>query len=83
MALEDALVLAKCLASHDCRATALRRYEALRFRRTRGIQRRSRWIGQIGQWQSPLLVRSRNYVTRLLPSQVLELNLRRTYAYTT
>jgi 2-polyprenyl-6-methoxyphenol hydroxylase-like FAD-dependent oxidoreductase len=83
MALEDALVLAKCVDREHCLSTALRRYESLRMRRTRGIQQRSRLIGRIGQWQHPLFVNGRRVVTSFLPPRLIEHNLRRVYAYTT
>ena len=79
MALEDALVLAKCLAGDF--ATGLHRYEELRRGRTRGIQQRSLWMGAVGQWLSRALVAGRRVVTRLLPAGWFEWNLRRVYAY--
>jgi 2-polyprenyl-6-methoxyphenol hydroxylase-like FAD-dependent oxidoreductase len=66
MALEDALVLAKCVNREPCLRTALREYESLRYQRTRRIQKRSRLIGRIGQWQNPLFVTGRHVVTSLL-----------------
>ena len=83
MALEDALVLAKCFEREASLYRALRSYEALRFQRTRGIQQRSLFMGRIGQWQNPLLVTGRRVVTRLLSPKLIERNLRRVYAYTT
>jgi 2-polyprenyl-6-methoxyphenol hydroxylase-like FAD-dependent oxidoreductase len=83
MALEDALVLAKCIKGASCLTTGLRCYESLRLKRTRHIQRRSRLIGRIGQWQNPVVVAGRRLVTTLLPSQLIERNMRRVYAYTT
>jgi 2-polyprenyl-6-methoxyphenol hydroxylase-like FAD-dependent oxidoreductase len=81
MALEDAVVLAKCLGSGLPIGTALRRYESLRFHRTKHIQHRSLLMGYIGQWQTPLLVNGRNIVTRMLPARLIERNLRRVYSY--
>jgi 2-polyprenyl-6-methoxyphenol hydroxylase-like FAD-dependent oxidoreductase len=83
MALEDALVLAKCLDREASLRDALRSYESLRFHRTRGIQHRSLLMGRIGQWQNPLLVTGRRVVTRLLSPKLIERNLRRVYAYQT
>lgn len=81
MALEDAVVLAKCLGSGSPLRTALRRYEALRRHRTRHIQQRSLLMGYIGQWRAPLFVNGRNIVTRMLPARLIERNLRRVYSY--
>jgi 2-polyprenyl-6-methoxyphenol hydroxylase-like FAD-dependent oxidoreductase len=83
MALEDALVLAKCVNREPCLKTALRHYESLRYQRTRRIQKRSRLIGRIGQWQNPLFVTGRHLVTSLLSPRLIEHNLRRVYAYET
>jgi 2-polyprenyl-6-methoxyphenol hydroxylase-like FAD-dependent oxidoreductase len=81
MALEDALVLAKCVSGVRCLETALRRYEALRRRRTRHIQQRSLVIGHIGQWENRAVVAGRRAVTSLLPAALFEHNLRRVYSY--
>ena len=81
MALEDAVVLAKCLGSGLPMRTALRGYESLRFHRTKHIQQRSLLMGYIGQWQTPFLVNGRNIVTRMLPARLIQRNLRRVYSY--
>jgi 2-polyprenyl-6-methoxyphenol hydroxylase-like FAD-dependent oxidoreductase len=83
MALEDAVVLAKCVASETNLKTALRRYESLRSHRTRHIQQRSLLMGRIGQWESRLFVNGRTIVTSLLPARLIEHNLRRVYSYQT
>jgi 2-polyprenyl-6-methoxyphenol hydroxylase-like FAD-dependent oxidoreductase len=83
MALEDALVLAKCVESEPILMAALRRYESLRHQRTRHIQERSLLMGRIGQWQNPWFVMGRRVVTRMLPARLFERNLRRVYAYGT
>jgi 2-polyprenyl-6-methoxyphenol hydroxylase-like FAD-dependent oxidoreductase len=74
-------VLTKCLGSGLPVGAALRRYESLRFRRTKHIQQRSLLMGYIGQWQAPLFVNGRNIVTRMLPARLIERNLRRVYSY--
>lgn len=81
MALEDAMVLAKCVSSERSIESALRRYEWMRRRRTRHIQHRSLWIGQIGQWQNRTVVAGLRVVTSLLPAALFEHNLRRVYSY--
>ena len=85
MALEDALVLAKCVAkcisSGRSIESGLHRYEALRRRRTRHIQQRSFLMGQIGQWQNRAAVSGRRVVTSLLPAALFQHNLRRVYSY--
>jgi 2-polyprenyl-6-methoxyphenol hydroxylase-like FAD-dependent oxidoreductase len=81
MALEDALVLAKCIAMQRSLDFALLRYESLRRSRTRHIQQRSLRMGQIGQWQNRAVVAGRRLVTSLLPASLFEHNLRRVYSY--
>ena len=81
MALEDAVILATCLGSGSPTDAALRRYESLRFHRTKHIRQRSLLMGYIGQWQTPLFVNGRNIVTLMLPARLIERNLRRVYSY--
>jgi 2-polyprenyl-6-methoxyphenol hydroxylase-like FAD-dependent oxidoreductase len=81
MALEDALVLAKCIGKGISLETALRHYESVRYSRTRHIQKRSLMMGHIGQWENRFIVGGRRVVTNLLPARLFEHNLRRVYAY--
>jgi len=83
MAIEDAMVLAKCFANNRSTSVALNRYESLRRTRTSHIQQRSRLMGNIGQWENRAIVAGRRAVTRMLPAALLEHNLRRTYSYET
>ena len=81
MALEDAAVLAKSLARYTPLERALRCYENQRRQRTKHIQRRSRLMGDIAQWEGRMIVAGRRMVTRLLPARLFERNLRRVYSY--
>jgi 2-polyprenyl-6-methoxyphenol hydroxylase-like FAD-dependent oxidoreductase len=63
-ALEDAVVLGSVLASGE----GLAAYDRLRRPRTQMIARRSRQIGVVAQWASPVAVSLRNTAMRLLPS---------------
>jgi 2-polyprenyl-6-methoxyphenol hydroxylase-like FAD-dependent oxidoreductase len=83
MALEDALVLAKCVQSEPTLIGALRGYESRRRRRTRHMQQRSLRMGRIGQWQNDLLVTGRRVVTQMLPAALFQRNLRHVYSYGT
>jgi 2-polyprenyl-6-methoxyphenol hydroxylase-like FAD-dependent oxidoreductase len=83
MALEDAIVLAKCVQREPRVRMALRRYESLRLHRTTHIQKRSLLMGRIGQWKNPFIVQGRQIVTRVLPARLIERNLRRVYSYDT
>ena len=81
MALEDAMVLARCVSGERSIATALHRYESLRRPRTRHIQQRSLLMGRVGQWQNRAVVAGRRLVTSVLPPALFEHNLRRVYSY--
>src|SRR5258708_4725185 len=81
MALEDGLVLARCVSTERSIESALGRYELLRRRRTGHIQDRSLWMGHIGQWQNRPGVAFRRVATGLLPAALFEHNLRRVYSY--
>ena len=63
-AIEDALVLARCLDSGGEVPASLRLYEGRRVRRTAGIVRRSRLVGRLVQLKSLLLCRLRDAVAR-------------------
>ena len=54
LALEDALVLAECIAGHPCEASAFRHFEALRRRRAARVQRASARQGRIYHLPPPL-----------------------------
>jgi 2-polyprenyl-6-methoxyphenol hydroxylase-like FAD-dependent oxidoreductase len=83
MAIEDAMVLAKCISGERSIEAALHRYELLRRRRTGHIQQRSLLMGHIGQWQNRAAVSGRRMVTSFLPAALFEHNLRRVYSYET
>ncbi len=63
-AIEDALVLAGCLAKPAGIEAALHEYEKLRRPRTARIVKKSRQVGAVGQWRNPLLGWLRQGITR-------------------
>ena len=65
MAIEDAVVLARCLSNYSNAAMAFRVYERLRYARTARITTLSRYYGVIGQWENPGAVWFRNTLFRL------------------
>jgi 2-polyprenyl-6-methoxyphenol hydroxylase-like FAD-dependent oxidoreductase len=68
-AIEDALVLARCLTPKGERVEeSLRRYEALRIPRTRFIVNASRRIGRMFQIESPIVCGLRNLGMRMTPA---------------
>jgi 2-polyprenyl-6-methoxyphenol hydroxylase-like FAD-dependent oxidoreductase len=70
-ALEDAVVLARCLAAGADTPAALRAYEAERMPRTRRIVQQSRRIGSIGQWENPWACGLRDLLTRMTPTRFI------------
>lgn len=72
MAMEDALVLANCLGRSQSVAAGFRLYEAKRYPRVRNAIWRSRWLGEVGQWENRAVVAARNAVTRVLPGRIFE-----------
>ncbi len=65
-AIEDALVLTKCLQVEDDPATALRSYERKRAERTKPLHTLARRIGELGKWRSPPARVLRNGLWRTL-----------------
>jgi 2-polyprenyl-6-methoxyphenol hydroxylase-like FAD-dependent oxidoreductase len=66
-AVEDAIVLARCLNEGGATAAALRSYERLRSDRAAMVVRRSRRVGLVGQLQNPLLCRLRDRAMTMIP----------------
>ena len=64
-ALEDAVVLARCLGADVPLEAAVREYEARRVARANGIARLSRRFGTMAQWRNPFAVALRNTAWRL------------------
>ena len=69
-AIEDALMLARCLAEGGAVDASLRRYESLRIPRTRFIVNASRRIGRAFQMESPVLCRLRDLAIRMTPASM-------------
>jgi 2-polyprenyl-6-methoxyphenol hydroxylase-like FAD-dependent oxidoreductase len=67
MAVEDAAVLARCLAETSEPAQAFRAYERVRYERTAAITDSSRLYGRVGQWESSAGAWSRRVMLSLIP----------------
>jgi 2-polyprenyl-6-methoxyphenol hydroxylase-like FAD-dependent oxidoreductase len=63
-AIEDAVVLARCLGRGDGIPGSLRLYEERRVRRTTTVVRRSRLVGRVTQFENPLLCRLRDALAK-------------------
>lgn len=70
MAIEDAMVLARCFRDHGAAEQALRRYEVLRYKRTTTITRYSRIYGSVGQWRNVWARAFRRSMFSLVPESV-------------
>ena len=67
MAIEDAVVLARCFVKYGRSEDALRVYERVRYARTSAITYASRLYGDIGQWENPFATATRSKVISALP----------------
>ncbi len=76
-AIEDAVVLAKCVEEEPDAEAALGLYEARRMDRTARVVRQARRLGRIGQLENPLARLLRDTALRAIPQRVqLEMQLR-------
>jgi 2-polyprenyl-6-methoxyphenol hydroxylase-like FAD-dependent oxidoreductase len=66
-AIEDAVVLARCLGEGGATAESLRRYERLRSARVAMLVRRSRRIGSVGQVKNPAVCWLRERALAMIP----------------
>ena len=80
-ALEDAVVLARCLSGASDVPAALEAYQHARIPRANAIVRQSRRVGEVGQWANPLACAVRNMLARLLLPLSIERQLRQTLGY--
>lgn len=81
MAMESAVVLARCIGRYGPGPEAYRKYEDLRFKRTRDINRQSLLAGRIGSFKSPVATFIRNSILRTLPKNLLNSANRTYYNY--
>lgn len=81
MAVEDAAVLARCLAKYDDAHAALRAYESRRRSRAARVARYSRLYGAVGQWQGRAASRLRARLLSSLPESAGRKLLTLIFAY--
>lgn len=80
MAIEDALVVTKCLLEQSDSADAFRQFESLRLIRTKKIVEQSLMIGKSFQIENRIFVALRNTLMKLLAQQ-FENNYKALHAY--
>ena len=66
MALEDALVITKCLSEYPSPTEAFQNYESQRFSRTKSIVEQSLSSGRMGQLAHPITVKLRETIMKLM-----------------
>lgn len=81
LAMEDAAVLARCLAENEDAPNMLREYESSRRARAAFIIRESRRAGQLGQLEGRLAVALRAFVLKMSPRILSEMRHRLYYSY--
>jgi 2-polyprenyl-6-methoxyphenol hydroxylase-like FAD-dependent oxidoreductase len=52
LAMEDAMILARCFEKYGANEESLRQYERRRYQRTTAVSRYSRYYGKVGQWEN-------------------------------
>jgi 2-polyprenyl-6-methoxyphenol hydroxylase-like FAD-dependent oxidoreductase len=72
LAMEDALVLARCFEKYGATEEALRNYEQLRYRRTAALSKYSRYYGTFGQWENIWARALRRTALALAPEAVMK-----------
>jgi 2-polyprenyl-6-methoxyphenol hydroxylase-like FAD-dependent oxidoreductase len=80
-AIEDGVVLARCLRENGAVAAGLRAYERARIDRTNWIVRQSRTQGKLTQFEHPLGCLIRNTTLRLLPKRMVLRELEKTATF--
>jgi 2-polyprenyl-6-methoxyphenol hydroxylase-like FAD-dependent oxidoreductase len=71
-AIEDSVILARCLCDSDDPVAALRQYQRQRWRKVSGIVKRSYFQAWIGHQDSPIACRVRDLLVRTSPSAFME-----------
>ncbi len=79
IAIEDAVVIAKCLTDSPSVEEALDRYEAKRLTRVMQMVKRSENLGKIAQWEGRVSVAIRNWVTKKMGDSMNGPRLRKMY----
>jgi 2-polyprenyl-6-methoxyphenol hydroxylase-like FAD-dependent oxidoreductase len=81
LAMEDAMVLARCFQKYGAVENALRGYEHCRYKRTTAVSRYSRHYGSIGQWENVWARRLRRSALSLTPEFLAQRFMQIVFAY--
>jgi 2-polyprenyl-6-methoxyphenol hydroxylase-like FAD-dependent oxidoreductase len=72
LAMEDALVLARCFEKYGASEESLRKYERARYKRTSAISAYSRYYGIVGQWENVWARGLRRTALALIPESLAQ-----------
>lgn len=72
LAMEDAMLLARCFERYGANEDALRRYERARHKRTTAVSIYSRYYGNIGQWENVWARGLRRTALALVPESLAQ-----------
>lgn len=67
-AIEDAIVLDRCLSQESDAATAFRKYETARLARTARVVKEARRFGALGQIENGAMCAVRDFAMRVAPA---------------
>jgi FAD-dependent urate hydroxylase len=81
MAIEDSVVLARCLSQEKDLSAALNRYEADRKPRTTWIMNQSRAIGRVANLDNSLLCTIRDFMLAVAPNRLMSRQLEKAINY--
>jgi 2-polyprenyl-6-methoxyphenol hydroxylase-like FAD-dependent oxidoreductase len=81
MAIEDAVVLARCFEKYGLTDSALRAYERTRYARTATITLASRVYGEIGQWKNRTATAVRRAAISALPEVLIKQSIKTIFDY--
>jgi 2-polyprenyl-6-methoxyphenol hydroxylase-like FAD-dependent oxidoreductase len=70
LAMEDAIVLARCFEKYGAVEEVLRSYERCRYKRTTALSRYSRYYGSVGQWENAVAGGLRKAAFSLVPESL-------------
>ena len=72
LAIEDAMIIARCFDKYGATEEALRKYEGCRYKRTAALTKYSRYYGTMGQSENPLFLSIRKILLPLAPESILQ-----------
>jgi 2-polyprenyl-6-methoxyphenol hydroxylase-like FAD-dependent oxidoreductase len=72
LAIEDAMIIARCFEKYGATEEALRKYEGCRYKRTAALTKYSRYYGSIGQSENPVTLTFKTILLPLAPEAVLQ-----------